>query len=197
MRTTASQFSEQKYVLLPSLLQRSDAALLYDYARDWVRSGDWTGDVQLPHTPARYGEPRMEALLVTLLPRIEAETGLSLHPTYSYLRVYKQGDVLARHTDRASCEISVSVSLGYEAETPWPLWIEGAQGATAVYMEPGDAVVYRGIECFHWRDAFHGERAAQVFIHYVDQHGPFAEWQFDKRRAVGVAPRLSAYSLTA
>jgi hypothetical protein len=39
-------------------------------------------------------------------------------------------------------------------------------------MNPGDAVVYRGIDCPHWREAFNGEFAAQVFMNYVDQMAP-------------------------
>jgi hypothetical protein len=42
-------------------------------------------------------------------------------------------------------------------------------------------LLYRGIECPHWREAFEGDRQVQVFLHYVDQKGPLADWKFDKR----------------
>lgn len=48
-------------------------------------------------------------------------------------------------------------------------------------LEAGDALLYRGIECPHWRTHFEGDHQAQVFLHYVDQQGPCAEWKFDKR----------------
>src|SRR5262245_66530252 len=114
----------------------------------------------------------MEGLLEELMPRMEAETQRRLHPTYSYYRVYKRGDVLPRHTDRESCEVSVSLCLGYAASEPWPLWLERLGASRAIALRPGDALLYRGIELPHWREAFAGEHAAQLFLHYVDRAGP-------------------------
>jgi hypothetical protein len=133
----------------------------------------------------------MEDLLVSLLPHMENASGLSLYPTCSYLRIYKRGDALPRHTDRSACEISISLNLGYEAEAPWALWIEGPTGTASLSMQPGDGVLYRGIECPHWRDEFTGDRAAQVFLHYVDRNGPYAEWKFDQRTKWQVLERFS------
>ena len=39
---------------------------------------------------------------------MQKETGLQLIPTYSYARIYKKGDILKRHKDRPSCEISTT-----------------------------------------------------------------------------------------
>ena len=49
-------------------------------------------------------------------------------------------------------------------------------------LGPGDAIIYRGIECAHWRDALEGQEAVQAFLFYVDQNGPHAEFKFDKRK---------------
>ncbi|HEX4488690.1 MAG TPA: hypothetical protein VH088_20595 [Terriglobales bacterium] len=191
MVSTLLQFSQQKYVFLRSLLDVSEAISLYDYAVNLVGKIQWVDDRLVPGSPALYGETRMEELLVSLLPKIEDASGLSLHPTCSYLRVYKRGDALPKHTDRSACEISISLNLGYEADAPWPLCIEGLAGTNSVEMQPGDAVLYRGIECAHWRDAFSGERTAQVFLHYVDRNGPYAEWKFDQRTKWQVLERFS------
>ena len=52
-------------------------------------------------------------------------TGLDLEPTYSYLRVYKNGDVLHKHTDRKACEYSVSLTLKRESDDEiWPLYLQ-------------------------------------------------------------------------
>ena len=69
----------------------------------------------------------MEALLETLLPRVEAESGMRLLPTYSYLRVYKRGDVLRRHTDRPACEMSVTLNLGSKQRVRGPSGLRGVQ----------------------------------------------------------------------
>ncbi len=55
----------------------------------------------------------------------------------------------------------------------------------AVDLHPGDAVLFRGIERTHWRDAYDGEAAVQLFLHYVDRDGPYREWKFDKRAHLG------------
>ena len=126
-----------------------------------------------------------------LLPQAEDITQLKLFPTYSYFRVYHRGDVLAKHTDRESCEISLSLCLGYEGDKPWPLMVEGPQGISSADLAPGDALLYRGIECPHWRETLANERNAQVFLHYVDQNGPYAEFKYDKRPGLSFKrPRL-------
>jgi hypothetical protein len=130
----------------------------------------------------------MDSLLEMLLPRIEGETGVRLYPTFSFFRVYKHGDVLRRHHDRQSCEISVTLNLGYAAAEPWPIWVEAAGTAKSFSLQPGDALLYRGIEVPHWRDSFPGEHCAQVFLHYVAQHGPYREWAFDKRPTLAISP---------
>jgi alkylated DNA repair dioxygenase AlkB len=190
MNIFASEFSRHKFVFLRSLLVTDQATQLYNYALNLVDRIQWVSDDQVPGTPSLYGERRMEELLVSLLPCIEDASGLSLYPTCSYLRVYKNGDVLARHKDRPACEISVSLNLGYQDDAQWPLCIEGPAGVSAHRMQPGDALLYRGNECDHWRDAFTGKRAAQVFLHYVDQRGPHAEWKFDKRDDARVLERF-------
>jgi hypothetical protein len=53
-------------------------------------------------------------------------------------------------------------------------------------LRPGDALIYRGIELAHWREAFQGEKMAQVFLHYVDRNGPNAAEKFDGRAGLGV-----------
>ena len=80
-----------------------------------------------------------------------------------------------------SCEVSVSVFLGATSDVDWPLWIEGYQSTRAVALSPGDGVLYRGIECAHWREAFSGQDHAQLFLHYVDRNGPYAGFKFDQK----------------
>jgi len=126
----------------------------------------------------------MEGLLLDLLPLAEQLASAKLFPTYSYFRVYQRGDALNKHTDRPSCEISSSICLGREAQGPWPIWIEGPEGISSIDLEPGDGLFYRGIECPHWREPLTEDLVAQVFLHYVDQNGPHAEWKFDKRTSL-------------
>jgi hypothetical protein len=184
MTEPADQFARQKYVVWRSCVKNPDLNLLYRYACRRAERGTMSPDGTAPGALAAPGDFFMDGLLQELLPLAESVSRLKLFPTYSYFRVYQRGDVLAKHKDRPACEISLTLCLGYEAEEPWPIFVEGPAGASAISLAPGDALVYRGIECAHWREALEGEKVAQVFLHYVDQNGPYAEWKYDKRPAL-------------
>jgi hypothetical protein len=183
-----ASFQTHGYTLLRPFMEGLDLAFLHNYALHAARSRKLDADDAVPGTPAFYGDPVMETLLEKAAPRIEAETGLALYPTYSYFRVYKHGDQLRRHKDRPACEISVTLSLGYDAEEPWPLWVDAGDGPLAAPLEPGQALLYKGTQIWHWREQFPGKHAAQVFLHYVDRNGPFSDWKFDRRAALRLPP---------
>jgi hypothetical protein len=88
---------------------------------------------------------------------------------------------LKKHTDRESCEISVTVMIGSDG-TKWPIYMNG----TEINMEPGDAAIYLGCEVEHWREEFKGDWQAQTFLHYVDKNGVNKEWFKDKRPLWGL-----------
>jgi hypothetical protein len=130
----------------------------------------------------------METLLLKLQPLMEKTTELKLIPNYSYARIYKKGDVLKRHKDRFSCEISTTLNLGGD---PWPIYLEpsekeGLKGIK-VNLNSGDMLVYKGNLLEHWREPFNGEDCAQVFLHYTNENTPGAKENiFDKRLHLGL-----------
>jgi len=147
------------------------------------------GDPQVEAGYSAYGVNASEALMQYLLPFMERSTGFKLFPTYSYGRIYLTGATLAKHRDRPSCEISQSVMIGQSGNKPWPLYFESLTGKTvALTLEPGDLVIYQGMELTHWREAFQGEQQLQLFLHYVRQDGPHANYRFDMRDRLGAPP---------
>ena len=86
------------------LLKREAVKFMYDnnITYDNGMLGTWK-DSQIPNTYSHYSDHVMETLLVKMLPVMAKETGLDLVPTYSYARIYKNGDELRRHKDRPSC----------------------------------------------------------------------------------------------
>ena len=49
-------------------------------------------------------------------------------------------------------------------------------------------LLYRGCDIPHWRPVYKGEWQAQVFVHYVDADGPYAEeCKFDGRPMLGIS----------
>lgn len=184
----AAIFARQRYVVVPAMISPQEAEALSAHMDRSHRDGLLSlADEFVPQTPCTYGDIEMERLLGKLGPRMEFLTGLRLYPTYSFARIYKHGDVLTPHRDRDACEISISLNLGQEPDEPWPLWLRTHEGqAVPVMLRPGDALVYRGIELAHWREAYPGQRLAQVFLHYVDRNGPHAGQIFDRRAGLGL-----------
>ena len=184
------------------LLKRDAVDFMYknNITYDNGSLGTWT-DKQVPNTYSHYADMVMETLLMKVLPKMQQETGLQLIPTYSYARIYKKGDILRRHKDRPSCEISTTLNLG---GNPWPIFIDGtganngideyknivkpgAPEGTKVLLDVGDMLVYSGCELEHWREPFDGDICGQVFLHYNHVNGPFADKnKFDGRPMLGL-----------
>lgn len=132
------------------------------------------GDEQIPNARARLDHEYMfETLQERLWPAIESIVQEPLIPTYSYARLYSNGDVLEKHTDRPACEVSVTLQLGRSHHYAWPIYMGGAR----FDMGEGDAVVYSGCDVEHWRDECAGPAgyySGQVFMHFVRKNGPHA-----------------------
>lgn len=190
---TVKEFTEKKYALVKNAVDPSVVKLVSQYAlideqKDFNLEKGKTPQIHNSHS--QYADGLMESLLLEMHPFMESTTGLKLHPTYSYYRVYRPGAVLKKHVDRPSCEISTTVTFNYDykgADVTYPIFVEG----TECLMEPGDLVVYRGCEVEHWREEFkapEGSYHVQVFLHYVDANGPYADYKFDRRPYVGYDP---------
>src|SRR5262245_45137887 len=175
-------FGRQGYLLLPALLAPPLSDFLWSYVHTKFACRLLSrGDNQVPNAMFAYGDLAFDGLLEHLRPRIEKYSGLSLSPTYSYFRFYKHGDRLECHRDRPACEVTVSLNIGQVPSEVWPLYIEGNARPYAALLSPGDGLLYRGIDFFHWREPFRGNRLVQVFLHYVDRNGPHADERFDRR----------------
>ena len=155
---------------------------------------------QIPNTYSQYANTAMETLLLKCQPDMEKATELKLYPAYSYARIYKKGDELKRHKDRFSCEISTTMNLGGD---DWPIYLSPNENVgipdwkkittsskakgVKIDLEPGDMLVYRGMELEHWREKFKGKECVQVFLHYNNRKTPGAkDNMFDKRPHLGL-----------
>ena len=164
------------------LVKRQVAQTLFEhryippFCEDW---GSWE-DEQVPNTYAHYADIAMETLLLQTQPKMEKITGLELIPTYSYARIYKKGDILKRHKDRFSCEVSTTAHLGGD---PWTIFVEGL----GIDLNPGDMLIYSGCDLEHWREPFGGDECAQVFLHYNNKASKDSEKNiFDRRKHIGL-----------
>ena len=185
------KFKEKGYVHLKDFLHKDSCKELANELKRLASENKTVKDEQCPKSEAIHGTVTFDKLLEDLTPHFEQASGLKLFPTYSYARLYNtQGEELKVHRDRPACEISASLTLEFEGDV-WPIFMsanEDKSNATEVKMEIGDAVMYRGCDIYHWREAYkEGRWQAQVFLHYVDQNGPHAEWKYDKRESLGLS----------
>jgi hypothetical protein len=181
----ALRFQTEGYATLRALVRPPLLDVLYRYSLARAEAGNMAVDDPICQgTPSAYADPVMEELLFRLIPSISNVSGVSVYPTYSYFRVYHRGDRLARHSDRPACEISLTLNLGYDAPSAWPIFVQTGRGPAQIDLEPGDALLYRGIEREHWREQFEGAHSAQVFLHYVNQNGPHTDRRFDGRESL-------------
>jgi hypothetical protein len=145
--------------------------------------GTWD-DPQIPNTYSHYADVVMETLLCKIHPVMEKATDLKLTPNYSYARIYKKGDILHRHKDRFSCEISTTLNLGGDH---WPIFLKNKNKEIKVNLNPGDMLIYKGVILEHWREEFKGDHCAQVFLHYNNMQTEGSnENLFDKRLHLGL-----------
>jgi hypothetical protein len=158
-------------------------------------------DPQVPGVYSKYSDWVMETLLEYMQPVMKEKTDMDLVPTYSYTRLYEKGNILHRHKDRPSCEISTTLHLGGDE---WPIFLEpSGQGSwinidlgnykasnlkgIQIDLKQGDMLIYAGCELEHWREPFKGNICSQVFLHYNHANGPLAKTNlFDNRPLLGL-----------
>ena len=143
-------FKEKKYTVIKKAISYELANFAYNYLllkreavkfmlnRNYISKftpgfGWWEhSKQQVPDTYACYSDFFMETLMMKVLPIMQQRTEMNLIPTYSYTRIYKKGDILKRHSDRHSCEISTTLHLGGD---PWTLFLDPTGQKTVIDEE--------------------------------------------------------------
>ena len=185
MSQTAEYFERNGYVVLKEALDSNQCNVLTKHMLDLGDQGKLVNDDQCPLSGAVYGDSLFDNLLVKFAKPIGDSVGRTLIPTYSYARVYKTGEILKRHKDRPACEISATLTLGFDSKPIWPIFFDEEKEAT-ITLERGEMAVYKGCEVLHWRTPFKGQWHVQVFLHYVDANGPYKEHAMDGRESFGI-----------
>tara|TARA_R110002110_G_scaffold124031_5_gene301253 strand:- start:16 stop:666 length:651 start_codon:yes stop_codon:yes gene_type:complete len=212
-------FKTKKYQVIKGALSKELANFIFNYmllqrdAVDFMVKNNKVNPVnpfignrvdhQIPGAYSKYADWVMETLLMFMIPIMKAKTGMELLPTYSYTRLYEKGNILHRHKDRPSCEISTTLHLGGDE---WPIYMDptgadnilsgretttvvkpGAPKGIRVDLKVGDMLIYSGCELEHWREPFQGNICSQVFLHYNHAKGPFSKTNLlDGRPLLGI-----------
>ena len=177
-----AQLEQNNFLFVPNFISQEQAQLLQKQFEDLEKSGEYIKDGQAPNSPAIYNFKPFLELLCQKTPEISALLEEPVLPTYTYARIYKNGEVLERHKDRPACEISLTLHIAGDAA--WDIGIQKpSKEEVTLSLNPGDAMIYLGCIADHWRDTpFTGQNYSQVFLHYVRSNGNNAWAYFDKQQ---------------
>jgi len=113
-----------------------------------------------------------------------------IEPTYSFCRFYETGQWLEKHTDRPSCQYSITLPLMQYDGTPWSIYLDN----NPIDLELGDMLIYKGCEVLHWREKFEGKYQVQAHLHYVDSNHPaYMPYVKDGRPSYGLPVSTSIF----
>jgi hypothetical protein len=211
-KNIANFFKDKNYVIIKNLISAEMSFLFYEYIKTKVTAIDYKktfdnkyynqlwdgdfGDEQVNSAYWKYGDPLFDTLMKLIHSDIERDLDLKLNYNYSYLRFYTEGNDMKEHVDRESCEVSLSMCMGYDNSNVdtekypnynWPMWLghENSDDKLPISLEPGDALLYRGCNISHFRENLLGLNHAQVFMHYNETEGKFNNI-LDNRPVLGI-----------
>lgn len=185
MSQTSEYFEKNGYVVLKDALTKDQCDGLTKHMFDLLDKGMLVKDDQCPLSDAVYGDPIFDNLLQKFAKPIGDAVGRHLLPTYTYARIYRPGEILKRHKDRPACEISATMTLGFDSKPIWPIFFD-EEKEISVALDVGELAVYKGCDVLHWRPPFKGKWHVQVFLHYVDANGPYKDHVRDGRPEFGI-----------
>ncbi len=169
----------EDFLVVKNFLNKNTCFLMADKLDTLYKQGlSLRPDNQCIRSPAFYGVFNDESS--SFVPKIENLVNKELFPTYTYSRIYQQGEILLPHTDREACEISFTLTLKYDREI-WPFYITSNDKTSEVLLDVGDILIYKGVVDSHWRLPLKTSFQYQAFFHFVDKSGPYANYKYDGR----------------
>jgi hypothetical protein len=195
-KTGHKEFDENGYLVIRNLYDPKDLYCeppdktgQYNYGKNIEEVNHNPVETQVVGSTSRYFYPPYKLIHSQVRIKLESAIGKKLYNTYYYDRFYNTGQELDKHTDRAACEISVTVHVGSNVSNPWPIWIKTPdtysdetkrevvkQGEDrSVILHPGDGMIYKGCERPHWREPlpkeYEKKRKRFFFTEEVEKEG--------------------------
>lgn len=178
-------FEDYGYLIIPNFLSNvadiKESSPLDDDGNKLMgslvfeRKHEYLVNDQVKDSFSRINFPKYNSLHHKIKLHLEDILGIYLLKTYTCDRFYYEGNELELHTDKDSCEISVTIQVSSDSNKPWPIFFKiSDHEEIKVSLNDGDCIVYKGMEIPHWREeltdcSYHH----QLFLHYVDSQGNF------------------------
>lgn len=185
---TARRFRKKRYLLVKRILPHAMLEYLKVYYAILMANNRFWNDRACPSSLSLGGDAGLDAVLEWIRPEVSRLVGFDVVPTFSYTRQYAKGEVLARHTDRAACEVSVTLSIHIpKGAGPSVVYLKAPKfKETKVEMFEGDGCIYAGAEVGHWRKRFRCGGYIQLFLHFIAKSSRnYPKLMFDGRECLG------------
>ena len=131
-----------------------------------------------------YAPPSSTYVVKRAKPILENLLGEELIPSYWFTTTYHNKGWMNCHTDRPSCEVSVTMNICGDAK--WPIKLKDLSNKKREVVTPvGHGVAYQGTIVPHWRSPLRthkNDRFMQLFLHYVRKNGPYADYAYDRNQ---------------
>lgn len=178
-RQIRKNFWDDKFIVMSNAVEVAEAEHFVNQMFLLEQEQQLHKDPQCPLSAGTYSNEIFQQLHQKFAETLGDILELKLLPTFTYCRIYKNGEVLHKHVDRDACEITASITLGYQSTDQWPLFFDG-EPPDPVYLSVGEMAVYLGRDITHWRERFQGEWQVQLSLHYVTASGEFTQHHQDR-----------------
>jgi hypothetical protein len=183
-----SSFSKKGWHYLPEIISREEAIQIKYQNLCGAMSdlgsleGHW--DKERGRVLTCYAPLSSAFVVHRVKPILEEVLGEELIPSYWFSTTYHNKGWMNCHTDRPSCEVSVTMNISGDAK--WPIKMKDLTGKRREVITPvGDGLAYLGTIVPHWRSPLRthkNDRFMQLFLHYVRKNGPYADYAYDKNQ---------------
>jgi len=176
------------FTLLRELMGKDLLQQMRQYLLRRYQTGRFSDCEQCPGSQWIYDDPGLVEVHKALVEPLRQRTGIELAKSFVIVRRYVKGSELPPHIDREAAQFVLSVTVANSDNRVWPLYLsdrkpESGWTKTAVHavnLPPGDGVLFKGGDLYHWRQPLQSDWHLQVFFFFVDKSGPFAEHADDK-----------------
>ena len=155
---------------LPPVVQLQDFKLSLDFlriaveedlkVRSFVKDGEHRVGLRDPHVGQLVGR-KLATRMGALLSR-PCCTFVN-----SFVWDYGRGAAMESHLDRETLDITMSIPVFLDGVDMWPVKVRQPNGDVLEWTsQPGTAFIFDGRWRPHWRDAFTGERAIVLLLHW-------------------------------
>jgi hypothetical protein len=166
---------ERGYAPLTNLVHPFHIGALRRYYRFHTRMGSFSfGDPQVERRYVAHNEAVTRFFHYQFAQAVSDMARNIVKPSYAYFVAYQSDSELHSHTDREQCEYSITLCIDAapepQAQNPWPIELQTADGLLRVWQNIGDGLLYRGRYLPHSREKLpHGYSSSSMLLHYVDE----------------------------